>query len=192
MHGMERNTGTLTRRDSKVQTLHLHLKSYTGPRWFSPSIIKFTQHNHFAPLALTTKLSRLLPLPAGVACGGTRLKRRGRAARVEGARGGRRAWGARGRCGGDALAARAHGERGRRERLPGVRGEHGGRGHPHRAQLLHLPLQPPVLLGQRAEAALQVLALQLRLLKLRPAARATSGHHQSLATCIVKLAANKP
>jgi hypothetical protein len=102
----------------------------------------------------------------------TRLKRRGRAARVEGARGGRRAWGARGRCGGDALAARAHGERGRRERLPGVRGEHGGRGHPHRAQLLHLPLQPPVLLGQRAEAALQVLALQLRLLKLRPAARA--------------------
>ena len=75
----------------------------------------------------------------------------------------------RGGRGGDALAARAHGERGCRERLPGVRGEHGGRGHPHRAQLLHLPLQPPVLLGQRAEAPLQVLALQLRLLQLRPA-----------------------
>jgi hypothetical protein len=80
------------------------------------------------------------------------------------ARGGR---GTRGR--GDALAARAHGERGRRERLPGVRGEHGGRGHPHRAELLHLPLEPPVLLGQRAEAALQVLALHLRLLQLGPA-----------------------
>jgi hypothetical protein len=96
---------------------------------------------------------------------------------VEGVRRGcRRAWGARGGGAGarrrgrrDALAARAHGERGRRERLPGVRGEHGGRGHPHGAQLLHLPLQPPVLLRQRAEAPLQVLALQLRLLQLRPA-----------------------
>ena len=37
------------------------------------------------------------------------------------------------------------------------------------AQLLHLPLQPPVLLRQRTEAPLQVLALQLRLLQLRPA-----------------------
>lgn len=91
---------------------------------------------------------------------------------MEGVRRGRRARGARGgrtRCRGDALAARAHAERGRRERLPGVRGEHGGRGHPQRAQLLHLPLQPPVLLGQRAEAPLQVLALHLRLLQLRPA-----------------------
>ena len=70
---------------------------------------------------------------------------------------------------GDALAARAHGKSGRRERLPRVRREHGGRRHAHRPQLLHLPLQAAVLLRQRAEAALQVLALHLRVLQLRPA-----------------------
>jgi hypothetical protein len=44
-----------------------------------------------------------------------------------------------------------------------VREEHRGRGHPHRAELLHLPLEAPVLLGQRAKAALRYL---LRAVKL--------------------------
>lgn len=52
-----------------------------------------------------------------------------------------------------------------------MRGEDGGRGDAQRPQLLDLALQPPVLLRQRAEAALQVLALHLRLLQLRPACR---------------------
>ena len=65
---------------------------------------------------------------------------------------------------GDALAGGAHGER-------------GGRGHVHvevrrdeleRSQLLHLLLQPPVLLRERLAAALQELAVHLRLLQLRP------------------------
>ena len=37
-----------------------------------------------------------------------------------------------------------------------------------RAELLHLLVQPPVLLGQRLAAALQELAVHLRLLQLRP------------------------
>ena len=63
--------------------------------------------------------------------------------------------------------------------LAGVaHGEGGGRGHVHvevrrdeleRAELLHLLVQPPVLLRQRLAAALQVLAVHLRLLQLRPA-----------------------
>jgi hypothetical protein len=97
---------------------------------------------------------------------------------VERGRRGRRASGPRGSRGtrgrGDALAARAHGERGRREGLPG------GRGHPHRAELLHHPLEAPVLLGQRAEAALQVLALHLRLLQLGPAHYYVLGYLQWL------------
>jgi hypothetical protein len=52
--------------------------------------------------------------------------------------------------------------RGRRRRL-WVRGEL------ERAELLQLPLQPPVLLRQRLAAALQQLAVHLRLLQLRPA-----------------------
>jgi hypothetical protein len=87
-----------------------------------------------------------------------------------GAGAGARARGGRGSRGvavgrGDALAGGAH-------------GEGGGRGHVHvevrrheleRAELLHLLLQPPVLLRQRLAAALQVLAVHLRLLQLRPA-----------------------
>jgi hypothetical protein len=65
---------------------------------------------------------------------------------------------------GDALAGGAH-------------GEGGGRGHVHvvvrgdelqSPELLHLLLQPPVLLGQRLAAALKELAVHFRLLQLRP------------------------
>ena len=73
--------------------------------------------------------------------------------------------------GGDAAAGGAH-------------GEGGGRGHVHvlvrgdeleRAELLHLLLQPPVLLRQRLAAALQELAVHLRLLQLRPACTCNTG-----------------
>jgi hypothetical protein len=52
--------------------------------------------------------------------------------------------------------------RGRRRRLWVL-------GELERAELLQLPLQPPVLLRQRLAAALQQLAVHLRLLQLRPA-----------------------
>ena len=68
-----------------------------------------------------------------------------------------------GGVGGDALAGRAHGEGGGRE--VHVEGVH----RLERAELGQLLLQPPVLLRQRLAAALQVLAVHLRLLQLRPA-----------------------
>jgi hypothetical protein len=79
----------------------------------------------------------------------------------------------------DALAGRADGERGgrelhverrrwRRRRLVGRRGRR-RRGELERAELLQLALQPTVLLGERLAAALQELAVHLRLLQLCPA-----------------------
>jgi hypothetical protein len=64
----------------------------------------------------------------------------------------------------------------------GADGEHGGCGHEERggwvvlllvifegAELLKLKVEAPVLLGKRLAAALQELAVHLRLLQLRPA-----------------------
>lgn len=77
---------------------------------------------------------------------------------------------------GKALAARAHSEGRGRHGLAGVGGDDGRRSHPHGPQFLHLALQPAVLLCQRAEAALQVLALHLRLLELCPASHFRMQH----------------
>lgn len=51
-----------------------------------------------------------------------------------------------GRRGGDALAAWAHCEGRRRQRLAAVRRQHRGWSNFLRPELLHLPLKPPVLL----------------------------------------------
>lgn len=71
--------------------------------------------------------------------------------------------------GGDTLAAGTHGKCGGRERLAGVRGDHGGWAHLNGSQLLHFPLEPPVLLCEGTEPPLEVLALHLCLLQLAPA-----------------------
>ena len=86
-----------------------------------------------------------------------------------------------GRGGGpaQALAGRAERQRGgrqlhvqrrrRRRRRPRRGGEL------ERAELLQLPLQAAVLLGERLAAALEELAVHLRLLQLRPARAAKPG-----------------
>ena len=84
--------------------------------------------------------------------------------------------------GGGALAGRADGQRGgrqlhveRRRRGAGVlagvgcRRRRRWRGELEGAELLQLALQAAVLLGERLAAALQELAVHLRLLQLRPA-----------------------
>ena len=76
-----------------------------------------------------------------------------------------------GGCGGDALAGGAHGERGGRRDAGAVevvrRG--GGGGELEGAELLELAVEAAVLVGERLAAALQMLAVHLRLLQLRPA-----------------------
>ena len=87
-----------------------------------------------------------------------------------------------GRGGGpaQALAGRAERQRGGRQlHVERRRRRRGGgprrrrprprRGELERAELLQLPLQAAVLLGERLAAALEELAVHLRLLQLRPA-----------------------
>jgi len=71
-----------------------------------------------------------------------------------------------GRGGGpaQALAGRAERQRGGRQ----LHVERRRRGELERAELLQLPLQAAVLLGERLAAALEELAVHLRLLQLRP------------------------
>ena len=92
-----------------------------------------------------------------------------------------------GRADGQRRGRQLHVERRRRGRgggrrpgvLAGVVGRRRRRGELDGAELLQLPLQPAVLLGERLAAALQELAVHLRLLQLRPACTCNTGSNVS-------------